>query len=88
MNRQIMITVAPVARAANPDDEVINPLKPEEIAEEVFESAKAGASQVHLHVRSEKRRNNPPDGCLLAHPGYSGSNLSRCVIATTLLWSS
>ena len=53
MKRKIMITVAPVARVANPDDGVKNPLKPEEIAAEVFECAKAGASQVHLHVRME-----------------------------------
>lgn len=53
MKRKIMITVAPVARVANPDDEVINPLKPEDIAEEVFECVKAGASQAHLHVRTE-----------------------------------
>jgi uncharacterized protein (DUF849 family) len=48
-----MITVAPVARVSNPDDGVINPLKPEEIAVEVFECAKAGTSQVHLHVRMD-----------------------------------
>ena len=53
MKRKIMITVAPVARVANPDDDVINPLTPEEIAEEVFECTQAGASQVHLHVRME-----------------------------------
>jgi 3-keto-5-aminohexanoate cleavage enzyme len=53
MKRKIMITVAPVARVANPDDEVINPLTPEDIAEEVSECAQAGASQVHLHVRME-----------------------------------
>lgn len=53
MNRKIMITVAPVARVANPDDDVINPLSPADIAEEVAECAKAGASQVHLHVRTE-----------------------------------
>ncbi len=53
MKRKIMITVAPVARVPNPDDYVINPLKPKDIADEVFECAKAGASQVHLHVRTE-----------------------------------
>ncbi len=53
MQRKIMITVAPVARVANPDDDVINPLSPADIAEEVAECANAGASQVHLHVRSE-----------------------------------
>jgi len=53
MNRKVMITVAPVARVANPDDDVINPLSPEDIAAEVSECAKAGASQVHLHVRME-----------------------------------
>lgn len=53
MSRKIMITVAPVARVANPDDDVINPLTPEDIAEEVFECTRAGASQVHLHVRLE-----------------------------------
>ena len=44
---------APVARVANPDDNVINPWSPAEIAEEVAECARAGASQVHLHVRTE-----------------------------------
>ncbi len=53
MKRKIMITVAPVARVANPDDDVINPLSPADIAEEVAECAKAGASQAHLHVRLE-----------------------------------
>ena len=53
MKRKIMITVAPVARVPNPDDEVINPLKPSDIADEVAACARAGASQVHLHVRTE-----------------------------------
>ena len=52
MTRKIMITVAPVARVANPDDDVVNPLTPEQIAQETFDCAAAGASQVHLHVRT------------------------------------
>ena len=48
-----MITVAPVARVANPDDDVVNPLTPEQVAEETLACARAGASQVHLHVRTE-----------------------------------
>lgn len=53
MKRKIMITVAPVARVPNPDDDVINPLTPKDIADEVCKCARAGASQVHLHVRTE-----------------------------------
>lgn len=53
MKRKILITVAPVARTANPDDDVINPLTPEQIAEQTASCVKAGAAKVHLHVRTE-----------------------------------
>lgn len=53
MKRKVMITVAPVARIANPDDEVENPLTPEQVAKQTLACAAAGASQVHLHVRTE-----------------------------------
>jgi 3-keto-5-aminohexanoate cleavage enzyme len=53
MRRRIMITVAPVARESHPDPEVVNPLTPEEVAEETLACEAAGAAQVHLHVRTE-----------------------------------
>ncbi|MCG8510552.1 MAG: 3-keto-5-aminohexanoate cleavage protein [Rhodospirillales bacterium] len=53
MKTKIMITVAPVARVANPNNDVDNPLTPPQIARQTLACAKAGASQVHLHVRTE-----------------------------------
>jgi len=52
MTKKIMITVAPVARVPNPDGDVINPLTPEDVAEQTIACARAGAAQVHLHVRA------------------------------------
>ena len=52
MAKRIMITVAPVARVANPDDAVVNPLTAEQVAAETLACTKAGAAQVHLHVRT------------------------------------
>lgn len=50
--RKIIISVAPVA---SKDPGVTrNPLSPEEIAADVLACAKAGASQVHLHVRDRE----------------------------------
>ena len=47
--RKIIITVAHVA--GKPLTGTVNPLSAEEIARDVIACAKAGASQVHLHVR-------------------------------------
>ena len=47
--RKIVITVAPVA--GKHLEGTVNPLSPETIARDVIACAKAGASQVHLHVR-------------------------------------
>ncbi|NLG84029.1 MAG: 3-keto-5-aminohexanoate cleavage protein [Firmicutes bacterium] len=46
---KIILTVAPVAAGAK--EEIKNPLRPEEIAQEVIACAEEGASMVHLHVR-------------------------------------
>lgn len=48
--RKVIIAVAPVGPAAL-GESVENPLRPEEIAEQVVSCALAGASMVHLHVR-------------------------------------
>ncbi len=50
--RKIVVSVAPVGRNISPPS--INPLTPEEIAEEVIASARIGASMVHLHVRDRE----------------------------------
>ena len=47
--RKIIITVAPVA--GKPLTGTVNPVSAEAIARDVLACAKAGASQVHLHVR-------------------------------------
>ena len=53
MKRKILVCVAPVARVPNPAPDVINPLSPEQIAEQVAACVRAGAAKVHLHVRTE-----------------------------------
>jgi len=51
-DKKIIITVAPVCHTEKAVPHGCrNPLSPEEIARDVTESAKAGASMVHLHVR-------------------------------------
>jgi 3-keto-5-aminohexanoate cleavage enzyme len=50
--RKVVVTVAPVCHVGKPvPAECSNPLKPEAIAEDVANCAKAGAAMVHLHVR-------------------------------------
>ena len=51
-NRKIIVAVAPVGKDIEPPS--INPLAPEEVAREVIDCARAGASFVHLHVRDDK----------------------------------
>ncbi len=51
-NRKIIVAVAPVGKAIKPPS--VNPLTPEEVAAEVLECNRAGASFVHLHVRDDK----------------------------------
>ena len=50
--RKIIVAVAPVGKDIEPPS--INPLTPEEVAREVVDCARAGASFVHLHVRDGK----------------------------------
>ncbi|MBN2213147.1 MAG: 3-keto-5-aminohexanoate cleavage protein [Bacteroidales bacterium] len=51
---KIIITVAPVCHTGKPvPSECINPLSPDEIADDVANCARAGAGMVHLHVRDE-----------------------------------
>ncbi len=52
MKKRIMITVAPVARTPHPDPDVVNPLSPEDVAEQTAACVEAGAAKVHLHVRT------------------------------------
>jgi 3-keto-5-aminohexanoate cleavage enzyme len=51
-NRKIIVAVAPVGKAIEPPS--MNPLTPEEVAREVIDCTRAGASFVHLHVRDDK----------------------------------
>jgi len=51
-NRKIIVAVAPVGKDIKPPS--INPLTPEEVAREVIDCTRAGASFVHLHVRDDK----------------------------------
>lgn len=51
-NRKIIVAVAPVGKDIEPPS--INPLTPEEVAREVIDCTRAGASFVHLHVRDDK----------------------------------
>jgi 3-keto-5-aminohexanoate cleavage enzyme len=49
--RKVIVAVAPVGKAIEPPS--VNPITPEEVAEEVIACANAGASMVHLHVRDQ-----------------------------------
>jgi 3-keto-5-aminohexanoate cleavage enzyme len=50
--RKIIVAVAPVGKnIALPS---LNPLTPEEVAQEVIDCSRAGASFVHLHVRDDR----------------------------------
>ena len=51
-NRKIIVAVAPVGKDIGPPS--INPLTPEDVAREVIDCTRAGASFVHLHVRDDK----------------------------------
>jgi 3-keto-5-aminohexanoate cleavage enzyme len=50
--RKIVVAVAPVGRSVEPPS--LNPVTPEEVATQVVNCAKAGASMVHLHVRDRE----------------------------------
>ena len=47
--RKVIVSVAPVGKDV--PESSLNPITPEEVAEEVAACAKAGAGMVHLHVR-------------------------------------
>jgi 3-keto-5-aminohexanoate cleavage enzyme len=51
-SKKIIIAVAPVGREVEPPS--INPLTPQEVAKEVIDCTRAGASMVHLHVRDRQ----------------------------------
>ena len=51
MKRKMIVGVAPVGVNIEPPS--VNPLFPEDVAREVVDCAKGGASMVHLHVRDE-----------------------------------
>ena len=51
-NRKIIVAVAPVGKDIEPPS--INPLTPADVAREVIDCTRAGASFVHLHVRDDK----------------------------------
>jgi 3-keto-5-aminohexanoate cleavage enzyme len=50
--RKIIVAVAPVGRKIAPPS--VNPLTPQEVANEVVACTRAGAGMVHLHVRDRK----------------------------------
>jgi 3-keto-5-aminohexanoate cleavage enzyme len=50
--RKIIVSVAPVG--TNISEPSVNPVTPEDIAQEVIACARAGASMVHLHVRDRE----------------------------------
>jgi len=55
MKRKIIIAVAPVRNPGTPlPKHCINPITPEQVAEQTIASARSGACMVHLHVRDEK----------------------------------
>jgi 3-keto-5-aminohexanoate cleavage enzyme len=51
-NRKIIVAVAPVGKDIEPP--AMNPLTPQEVAREVIDCTRAGASFVHLHVRDDQ----------------------------------
>jgi 3-keto-5-aminohexanoate cleavage enzyme len=51
-NRKIIVAVAPVGKDIEPPSR--NPLTPEDVARDVVDCTRAGASFVHLHVRDDK----------------------------------
>ncbi len=55
MKRKVIIAVAPVSNPSTPiPEKCLNPLTPEQVAEQTIRCARAGASMVHLHVRDEQ----------------------------------
>ena len=55
MKRKIIISVAPVKNPGAPlPEQCVNPITPEQVAEQTNACAEAGASMVHLHVRDGK----------------------------------
>ena len=50
--KKIIVALAPVGREVRPPS--INPLTPAEVAKEVIDCTRAGASMVHLHVRNSR----------------------------------
>jgi len=55
MKRKVLIAVAPVRNPDTPrPEQCVNPLTPEQVAEQTLACARAGAVMVHLHVRNEK----------------------------------
>ena len=55
MKRKVLIAVAPVRNpGAVLPEQCVNPLTPEQVAEQTLACARAGAVMVHLHVRDEK----------------------------------
>jgi 3-keto-5-aminohexanoate cleavage enzyme len=50
--KKVIVAVAPVGRSFEPP--AMNPLTPEQVAGQVVDCARAGASMVHLHVRDKE----------------------------------
>ncbi len=54
MKSKVILTVAPTGAWPTKEDTPYIPLQPEEIANEVYECYKAGASIAHIHVRDDQ----------------------------------
>ncbi|MGD8991787.1 MAG: 3-keto-5-aminohexanoate cleavage protein, partial [Desulfobacterales bacterium] len=50
--RKIIVAVAPTGKKIKPPS--VNPLNPQDVAQQVIASEMAGASMVHLHVRNQQ----------------------------------
>ncbi|MGD8798314.1 MAG: 3-keto-5-aminohexanoate cleavage protein [Desulfobacterales bacterium] len=50
--RKIIVAVAPTGKKMNPPS--VNPLTPQDVAQQVIACEKAGASMVHMHVRDRQ----------------------------------
>jgi len=56
MKNKVLLTVATTGAWPQKEDTPYIPLQPEEIAEEIYACAKAGASIAHIHVRDDENK--------------------------------
>src|SRR5665647_2443221 len=56
LKNKVILTVAPTGAWPQKSDTPYVPITPEEIAEDVYQSWKAGASVAHIHVRDDENK--------------------------------